>query len=86
MHFLGLMSMPRRILDYPDPFLYFNQMASYGSLISFVSIFAFIYSLINSSKISLPQLNYNQLDEIAQIYRYNHLHSFNTVPIHSKII
>ena len=82
MHFLGLMGMPRRILDYPDPFLYFNQIASFGSLLSFVSIFVFIYSLFNSLKITFSSLNYMYLDEAAQIYRYNHLHSFNSLPIH----
>jgi heme/copper-type cytochrome/quinol oxidase subunit 1 len=43
MHFLGLAGMPRRIPDYPDAFAGFNLIASYGSLISFVSLLVFFY-------------------------------------------
>jgi len=43
MHFLGLAGMPRRVPDYPDAFAGFNLIASYGSLISFVSVLLFFY-------------------------------------------
>jgi len=43
MHFLGLAGMPRRVPDYPDAFAGFNVIASYGSLISFVSVLLFFY-------------------------------------------
>jgi len=45
MHFLGLAGMPRRIPDYPDAFVQWNVIASFGSIISTVSIFIFIYGL-----------------------------------------
>ena len=43
MHFLGLAGMPRRIPDYPDAFLMFNRIASYGSYISALSSIFFFY-------------------------------------------
>jgi cytochrome c oxidase subunit 1 len=43
MHFLGLAGMPRRVPDYPDAFAEWNLIASFGSMISTVSIILFFY-------------------------------------------
>jgi len=43
MHFLGLAGMPRRIADYPDAFINWNYIASFGSVISVVSVILFFY-------------------------------------------
>jgi cytochrome c oxidase subunit 1 len=43
MHFLGLAGMPRRISDYHESFLGYNQVASFGSLVSVVSTLLFFY-------------------------------------------
>ena len=43
MHFLGVAGMPRRIPDYPDAFITFNKLASWGSYISAISSIFFFY-------------------------------------------
>jgi cytochrome c oxidase subunit 1 len=48
MHFLGLAGMPRRIPDYPDGYLGWNQIASIGSNISFLGLLFFFFILWSS--------------------------------------
>jgi len=48
MHFLGLAGMPRRIPDYPDAFCFWNLIASFGSLITFIGLIFFIYNVVES--------------------------------------
>ena len=43
MHFLGLAGMPRRIPDYPDAYAGWNRVASFGALITLVSLGVFFY-------------------------------------------
>jgi len=47
MHFLGLAGMPRRIPDYPDMFLFWNKVASYGSLLTGIGLLLFLYIVYN---------------------------------------
>jgi len=81
MHFLGLAGMPRRILDYPDPYLKWNSIASLGSWISLISIFAFFIAIFENSRIIFTKLTYTSLENTVQTARYHHLHSMNTLPI-----
>lgn len=45
MHFLGLAGMPRRVPDYPDAFAGWNAVASFGSALSLISSFLFLFIL-----------------------------------------
>ncbi len=44
-HFLGLAGIPRRYPDYPDSYLKWNLISTYGSLLSFIRLIYFIFLL-----------------------------------------
>jgi len=46
-HFLGLQGMPRRISDYPDAFAGWNLISSFGSIISVIASWLFLYIVYN---------------------------------------
>lgn len=84
MHFLGINGMPRRILDYPDPFLKFNTLASFGSWISFLSIISFFLAISSKERNIYTNITYTSLENTVQIARYHHIHSMNTLPVISE--
>lgn len=53
-HFLGRQGMPRRYIDYPEAFAYWNEISSYGAFLSFASFVFFIgvvvYSLLAGAR------------------------------------
>nr|YP_654090.1 cytochrome c oxidase subunit Ib [Trichoplax adhaerens]ABF48518.1 cytochrome c oxidase subunit Ib [Trichoplax adhaerens] len=47
-HFLGLAGLPRRYADYPDNFEDFNQISSFGSVISLTAVIWFIVVIFDA--------------------------------------
>jgi len=62
MHFLGMAGMPRRIPDYPDAFLGWNAVASFGSLISVFSLFVFFITLYHMFTVAYPNKTWARND------------------------
>lgn len=55
-HFLGRQGMPRRYIDYPEAFAYWNYLSSWGAFLSFASFVFFIgivfYTLLAGKKVT----------------------------------
>lgn len=47
-HFAGLHGFPRKYVDYPDIYSFWNVVSSYGSMISIFGLLAFIYTIVDS--------------------------------------
>ncbi|MGZ8362490.1 MAG: cytochrome c oxidase subunit I [Caulobacteraceae bacterium] len=48
-HFLGLQGMPRRYVDYPEAFTYWNQISTYGYMVTIVGVGVFLVMLLEAA-------------------------------------
>jgi len=60
MHFLGLAGLPRRIPDFPNAYLAWNQIITLGSYISLIGVFIFIQVLVNLFTKKIPFTNWKE--------------------------
>jgi cytochrome c oxidase subunit I len=49
MHFLGLQGMPRRYVDYPDAFAYWNHVSTFGYMIAVAGVAVFLVMLLEAA-------------------------------------
>jgi heme/copper-type cytochrome/quinol oxidase subunit 1 len=54
MHFLGMSGMPRRIPDYPDTYAFWNQVATFGSYLTFSGLLLFFFLCYRTFKENVP--------------------------------
>jgi len=76
-HFLGLQGMPRRYSDFPNNFLPWNYISTFGSLISILGAFFLLsiiwYSLATSSRVIASDFAYLEATDTIPIS----FHTFN---------
>ena len=64
-HFLGRQGMPRRYIDYPEAFAYWNKVSSYGAFLSFASFLFFIGIVIYTLRAGKKVTENNYWNEYA---------------------
>jgi len=85
MHFLGMQAMPRRIPDYPDPFAFWNHIASLGFVVMASSLIVFFGNIFWSLRAG-PRAAANPWGEGATTLEWSlpsppPYHQFETLPV-----
>nr|YP_009266771.1 cytochrome c oxidase subunit I [Cecropterus lyciades]ANK79333.1 cytochrome c oxidase subunit I [Cecropterus lyciades] len=85
-HFLGLAGMPRRYSDYPDSYISWNVISSFGSYISLLSMMMMMMiiweSMINQRMILFPLNMPSSIEWLQNLPPAEH--SYNELPILSN--
>ncbi len=84
-HFLGRQGMPRRYIDYPDAFAYWNHISSWGAFLSFASFLFFLVVIFRSIYAGRPETANNPWNEHADTLEWTlpsppPEHTFETLP------
>ncbi len=84
-HFLGRQGMPRRYIDYPEQFAYWNEISSYGAFLSFASFLFFIGVLFYTIKFGKKVTENSYWGEYADTLEWTVSspppeHTFETLP------
>ena len=84
-HFLGRQGMPRRYIDYPEAFAYWNYVSSWGALLSFASFLFFIGVVFYTLRYGKPVTEKNYWNEYADTLEWTlptppPEHTFETLP------
>jgi len=84
-HFLGRQGMPRRYIDYPEAFAYWNKISSYGAFLSFASFLLFIGIVVYTLKWGKKITENNYWNEYADTLEWTlptppPEHTFETLP------
>ncbi len=87
-HFLGLQGMPRRYVDYPDAYAYWNKISSLGAYMSFASAILFVVLIIAAYVRKKPAgaNPWNVTDPAIQTLEWTvssppPFHTFETLPV-----
>ena len=83
-HFLGMQGMPRRYVDYPVEFAFWNEISSYGAFVTAAGVLMFFVWVIEAFIMKRPAGN-NQWGEGATTLEWTltsppPFHQFNTLP------
>ena len=84
-HFLGRQGMPRRYIDYPEAFAYWNKISSIGAFLSFASFLLFIGIVVYALMRGKPATEANPWNEYADTLEWTlpsppPEHTFETLP------
>tara|TARA_R110002096_G_scaffold49163_3_gene130229 strand:- start:54 stop:623 length:570 start_codon:yes stop_codon:yes gene_type:complete len=84
-HFLGLQGMPRRYVDYPDAYAYWNYWSTLGYQITAVGVLLFIIVMAYTLFFSKKKVGDNQWGEGANTLEWTlssppPFHQFNELP------